>query len=400
MMGFRRSNSLMTQQPPSPLFVCLAAAMALAVAMGVGRFAFTPMLPLMVRDGGLGMGDSAALAAVNYFGYLVGALAAGRLPWPPTASARASLIGVVVVTAAMGATTLFPLWLLLRGLAGLFSGWALVGVSAWALSALTQAGRPRLAAYVFAGVGTGVALAGLFCLFAARPGVSAARLWLELGAAALVAIVAPLLLLRGGPAPASRPAAQAGGQSRDLNRLVLCYGVFGFGYILPATFLPALARQMIDDPRVFGLVWPLFGAAAALSTLVAGARWIQSHRLRAWATCHGLMALGALLPSLWLTPASLVASALLIGGTFMVVTMLGMQEARLRAPDRAPAALGRMTAAFALGQFAGPLALTAAPAGAQGLRLGLQAACVALALTIPALWRLVSTAIRSNRSRL
>src|ERR1041384_6753001 len=48
-----------------------------------------------------------------------------------------------------------------------------------------------------------------------------------------------------------------------------CYALLGYGYIIPATFLPALARQYIDDPVVFGWVWPVFGAAAALSTLAA-----------------------------------------------------------------------------------------------------------------------------------
>jgi hypothetical protein len=79
----------------------------------------------------------------------------------------------------------------------------------------------------------------------------------------------------------------------------------------------------LDDPRVFGLVWPMFGAAAALSTLFAGAAWVQANRLSAWAFSHALIALGALLPSFWLAPLGLALSALLIGGTFMVVTMLG-----------------------------------------------------------------------------
>jgi hypothetical protein len=288
----------------------------------------------------------------------------------------------------MGQTAQLPLWLLLRGVAGLLSGWALVGVSAWAMSELARVRRPRLAAIVYAGVGTGIALAGVFCLVAARPGVSAARLWFELGGLTLIAITPPLLLMRGGPAPNAPASAQEGRSGDGMRLLTLCYGVFGFGYILPATFLPALARQVIDDPRVFGLVWPLFGAAAALSTLVAGAAWIQSNRLRAWAVCHAVMAFGALLPSIWLSPISLAASALFIGGTFMVVTMLGMQEARLRNPDRAAAALGRMTAAFALGQFAGPLALSIAPAGGAGLSLALQVAAAGLLLTVPALWLL------------
>jgi hypothetical protein len=285
-------------------------------------------------------------------------------------------------------TEQLPLWLLLRGLAGLFSGWALVGVSTWAMAELARVRRPRFAAVVYAGVGAGVALAGLFCLVASRPGVTAARLWLEMSALTLIAIAAPLVIMGGGPAPNSTVATEDGQQAGEMRLLTLCYGVFGFGYILPATFLPALARQIIDDPRVFGLVWPLFGAAAAVSTLIAGAAWIQSNRLRAWAVCHVLMAFGALLPSIWLTPLSLATSALFIGGTFMVVTMLGMQEARLRNPGRAAATLGRMTAAFALGQFAGPLALSVAPAGGAGLSLSLQVASAGLLLTVPALWGL------------
>jgi hypothetical protein len=382
-----RSNCSMPSKP-HPLLSCLAAALALAAAMGVGRFAFTPMLPLMVRDGGLSMADSPWLAAVNYLGYLAGALTAARLPWGSATSARASLLGVVLVTLGMGATTHLSIWLLLRGLAGLFSGWALVGVSAWAMAELARLRRPHLAAIVYAGVGTGVALAGLFCLLAAQPGVSAARLWLEMGALTLIAILAPLLVMRERPAALSASPPQHGRKAGDMGWLTLCYGLFGFGYILPATYLPALARQMIDDPSVFGLVWPLFGAAAALSTLFAGGAWVQSNRLRAWAACQALMGFGALLPSFWLTPIGLALSALLIGGTFMVVTMLGMQEARLRNPDGAAAALGRLTAAFALGQFAGPLSLVVLPPGEPGLRLGLTTAGLALLLTVPVLFRL------------
>jgi len=354
--------------------------------MGIGRFAFTPMLPLMIRDGSLTLDASPWLAAVNYLGYFVGALTAGRLPLTPAQSAKISLGGIVLTTAAMGLTTKLLVWLLLRGLAGVFSGWALVGVSAWALYQLARIGRPHLAAFVYAGVGGGVALAGLFCLLAAGPDTSSAVLWLELGALALAVAAAPLRLLRGGPAPNPPSASSTLPDSGDSRLLILCYGVFGFGYILPATYLPALARRMIDDPRCFGLVWPIFGAAAALSTLLAGRSWFQANRLRAWALCNVAMALGAALPSFWINPATLAASALLIGGTFMVITMFGMQEARLRAPDHAIAALGRMTVAFALGQLAGPLALAAGSSGSLGL--GLRVAALGLLLTAAPLWRL------------
>ena len=72
-----------TAREPSTLAIGLAGALALAVAMGVGRFAFTPLLPLIQREGLLDAGGGAALAAINYAGYLVGALTAARLATHP-----------------------------------------------------------------------------------------------------------------------------------------------------------------------------------------------------------------------------------------------------------------------------------------------------------------------------
>jgi hypothetical protein len=77
---------------------------------------------------------------------------------------------------------------------------------------------------------------------------------------------------------------------------VLCYAIFGFGYIIPATFVPAMARALVKDPLVFGWSWPVFGIAAALSTLVAaaGSRFVGNRRL--WAASHLVMALGVSAP--------------------------------------------------------------------------------------------------------
>src|SRR5262249_3671795 len=138
--------------------------------------------------------------------------------------------------------------------------------------------------------------------------------------------------------------------------LVICYGVLGFGYILPATFLPVLAREVIDDPQVFGLAWPVFGVGAALSTIATAWCFGFANRLRPWAVSHILTAAGVALPSLWLGAMAIAIAALLVGSTFMVVTMVGLQEARAREPDNPTALLAQMTAAFAIGQLAGPLA--------------------------------------------
>ena len=119
--------------------VCVIAATALAVAMGIGRFAFTPLLPLMVRDGSLTQSAGAWLAASNYLGYLAGALTASRLGLSLPTLMRVSLVGIVVTTAAMGVSDGFATWIILRFVAGVLSACTLVATSAWALQHLTRA---------------------------------------------------------------------------------------------------------------------------------------------------------------------------------------------------------------------------------------------------------------------
>jgi MFS family permease len=222
----------------------------------------------------------------------------------------------------------------------------------------------------------------------------ASSLWLELGVIAVAgaALVALTSADRSTPPPA--PGARAGsatpGRKDGQLGLVLCYGSFGFGYIVPATFLPAMARQQVSDPLVFGLTWPLFGLAAAVS-VAASARWLSRWpRRRVWAMAQGTMALGTALPlgtqALW----GLAVSAVLVGGTFMVATMAGLQLAREHVPANPTPLLARMTAAFAAGQIAGPLLVRAlGPSGWAGwdaLRWANAIATVLLVITAGWLW--------------
>src|SRR5262249_51899405 len=159
--------------------------------MGIGRFAFTPLLPLMVRDGSLPQSAGAWLAAGNYVGYLVGALTASRLSFSLSTLMRVSLVGTAVSTAAMGAFDGFAVWFLVRCVAGVLSAWTLVATSVWVLQHLARTGRTDLSGMVYAGVGLGIAFVGLFCFAAGRPGVPANQLWLELGVVSALSIAAP-----------------------------------------------------------------------------------------------------------------------------------------------------------------------------------------------------------------
>mgnify|MGYP003575636743 CR=1 FL=1 len=392
-------QAVIGHRAPPAWAVGLAGLLSLAVAMGIGRFAFTPMLPLMVQAGQLDLGAGGWVAAANYAGYLAGALTAARTGWSAPRLAVVALLTTAALTAATALSAPTAVWAALRCLAGMASARAFVATSVWCLGALANTGSAGWSSGLYAGVGTGIAVAGLLCLVGATAGVSAPMLWVQLAVLCLLLLLPVFLVLarlqRGTAPSGARPRAAA--TPAGSWGLVLCYAVLGFGYILPATFLPAMARSLVDDPRWFGLTWPVFGTTAALSTLVAARLLRRASRVQVWSVSHALMGLGVLLPSVWLNGWTIALSALLVGGTFMVVTLAGVQEMRARATGDATALVSRMTAAFAIGQIAGPvlssLLLHAWPE--HGLDLALQAGALSLFASALWLWRAPSVSSAS-----
>ena len=363
----------------------MAGLVALAIAMGIGRFAFTPVLPMMQADGVLTIAAGGWLAAANYLGYLLGALSAVAIRIRPATTIRAGLLVIVVTTVGMGLAHSFGLWVVLRTVAGVASAWVLISVSAWTL-ALMPPGRPLLSGAVFAGVGVGIAAAGLSTLLLTYLHATAAQTWIALGALALIMMATAWPFIthdvtgdrRHAPAPGDGRSAW----SSEGLRLVFCYGAFGFGYIIPATFLPVMAREIVRDPWIFGWTWPVFGAAAAISTFAGGASRAVGGNRRLWLISQLVMALGICLPALVPGLISIMLSALAVGGTFMVNTMVGMQEARAAAGPDARGLMATMTTAFAVGQIIGPIAVSYTVAG--GGRFATPLLIAAGALTISA----------------
>src|SRR5438876_406634 len=170
---------------PSPRAVALAGLTALAIAMGIGRFAFTPILPMMRQDQGLSVADGGWLASANYLGYLLGAVSGMVLRVRPATVIRTGLVVIGIVTLGMGLEHGFAAWVVLRALAGVGSAWVLIFSSAWCLERLVSVRRPVLNGVVFAGVGTGIAIAGGFCLVLMQAGASSRQAWAGLGVIAL-----------------------------------------------------------------------------------------------------------------------------------------------------------------------------------------------------------------------
>jgi MFS family permease len=375
----------------SPLVITLAGLTALGVALGIGRFAFTPILPMMQQDAAVSVGEGGWLASANYLGYLLGALSAVTLGVRATTAIRAGLVVIGLVTLGMGLAQSFAAWIVLRALAGVGSAWVLVFASAWALGKLGAAGRSVLRGAVFAGVGTGIAVAGVFCVALMQWSAGSPRAWQGLGVIALVGTMAIWRTLRSDQdrsgKQGQRQTCQGYRWDFDSVRLVLCYGTFGFGYIIPATFVPAMARELVKDPLVFGWSWPVFGIAAALSTLVAaaGTQFVSNRRL--WALSHLVMALGVSAPVVRPTIGGIMSAAFLVGGTFMVTTMGAFQEAQVVGGPHATSLMAVMTAAFATGQIGGPLLVTYTISPNGDLSRPLLIACLLLVVSAGALSR-------------
>lgn len=402
------------------IFCFILAITALAVAMGIGRFAFTPILPLMIQEGTVHLAQTAWLSSSNYIGYLVGALSLLK-------SNRHSLfivLGLTLVTLTTWLASLSDIgWLLvLRFLAGVASAWVLVSISAFAINWL-KSRQVASSGLIYTGVGIGITLTGLICSYfifqsatvtiAAQSSLSplSSRLWQYLGVIALLATLLVTFLLAkinsqfASTAAATTAAAKANPTKAThtnptassiqlpaklkLANVLTAYGLFGFGYILPATFLPQIAKQWLSG-QSYLLIWPFFGLAAALSVVLSQGlqrRYNNVSLLGVWRVSQIIMAVGTLLPALWQSLAGLMLSALMVGGTFMVVTMAGLQVAASQVthyPKYNLSAL--MTASFAFGQLIGPLAALVATGKNIWLAL-LPVSAIVLLIGVALLWR-------------
>ncbi len=338
--------------------LALGGLIALAAAMGIGRFVYTPILPFMEQALGLSKAEAGVVASANFLGYLLGALgaAAGRLPGGRRLWFLAALGVSAVTTAAMGLATAVPVFLVLRLLGGVASAFVLVFGSALVLDRLAQAGRPGLSSVHFAGVGSGIAASAVLVWGLGAIGADWRALWLASGALSLLALLAARALVPGG---AEAAAPQAGGNTSDgvdrrLLALTLSYGLFGFGYVITATFISTMVRGLPEIAALEGMVWLVVGLAAVPSVdfwAWLGRRWGND---RSFAIACLVEGFGVALSVLITGPVAIVVAAALLGGTFMGITALGLINARALSRGDPRRAIAMMTAAFGLGQMIGP----------------------------------------------
>ncbi|MCK7612777.1 YbfB/YjiJ family MFS transporter [Roseibium sediminicola] len=357
----------MAPSPRSPVALAFGGLFALAAAMGIGRFVYTPILPFMGDALRLPADDAGLIASANFVGYLAGALmgASRSLPGSPRFWFLGGLMTSALTSAAMAMTTALAAFLAIRFLSGIASAFVLVFSTTLILERLAASGRAGLSAFHFAGVGCGIAFSALLVAIVAGISADWRFLWLASAAGTLVFLALAALLVPSEAPAAATQAKNAGAavpvspfSSGSRIRLILAYGLFGFGYVITATFVNAIARTTPELQPTEPFVWLTVGLCAAPSIYLWN--WIAARlgARKAFALACVLESAGVALTAITLSPGLFLLGAGLLGGTFMGITALGLMEARRETCADGSSAIRQMlavlTASFGLGQVIGP----------------------------------------------
>lgn len=348
----------MNETPASPLRFALAGMVAMAVAMGIGRFVYTPILPGMMEELHLSAGDAGLIASSNYLGYLLGAFTAagGWAHGRERVVMLAALAASGILAGLMGFTDSTLAFLVIRFFAGVASAFVIVFLAAIVFSHLAVAGRNGLQALHFGGVGLGIAGSSLMMALLVSSHASWVAGWMVAAALSLVGFVITLLMIDRGPA-------LSGGSGREpalnwnspLVKVTIAYGLFGFGYIVTATFLVAIVRQGGGSRTFEAMVWMVTGLAGMPSIWLWQKIAGKTGLYVAYALASLVEAVGVTASVAMSLPVGPLLGGFFLGGTFIAITALGLQAGRVLSPQAPRRAFALMTASFGIGQLIGPL---------------------------------------------
>jgi len=343
-----------------PWQVSVGGICSLVLTVGLARFAYTPLLPTLQAQTGLSDASAGVLAAVNYAGYMTGALAAA---WLDDARWRHRLYSAglwlsVLMTAAMALSPWLPAWMLWRYLGGLCGAAGMLLGSGLVLGWLMREGhRPELGVH-FMGIGLGILVTagGAAVLTALWHDWSSH--WLAFAAIGVVFFV-PAWRWRPGVPPhtaAQASAASAAGLSRRwLWTLVLSYFAAGWGFVISATFTVAIVER---EPALAGqgaLAWALVGLAAMPAVFIWDRVARRLGEVPALLLAFGLQTASVVLPALSGSLLAAALSALGYGATFIGIVSLTLALVGRRSPSNPGKAMARLTLSYGAAQIVAPV---------------------------------------------
>ena len=361
----------------------------MAVVMGYGRFLFTATLPDIMVQLSLSTTIAGWLASINYIGYFIGALIAMFVPQRSTWQAMTlwAIISVVTTMLLVIPNMSLTLWYIIRLIAGMASGVAMILSSSFVIQNLSSERRSVLSAVHYAGIGVGISASAIVTWWLLKLGYHFDVIWLVAGVTSL-----PVVWLLYAIKPRQVQAVDSqqidakqhvsvhqtylnfkrslyeaiSGHHKALTLLFVSYVLAGFGYISSATFLPVMAAQRLTTQTYAGLmIWLVVGIFAMLSNPLWGALAKRIGEIKTLMGLTVLQAFGMCLP-IWFDGAfGLYGNAAILGLTFVGMVSMTLTLFKNINPAYSNLLIALATLAYALGQFLGPL-VTVALAGKDG----------------------------------
>lgn len=339
----------------------------LVLSIGLGRFAYTPMLPLMQSQAGLSDALAGALAAINYAGYMSGALLAAWIDDPHwrqrlySHGLWLSMLSCVLMALAPNVW----LWALARYLGGLCGAAGMLLGSGLVLGWLMRAGRrPELGLH-FTGLGLGIVVSALGAMCMALLQLDWARQWQGYAVIGLLFLLPAWAWRPPAPPPPVTAAAGSAPARRWMALMIAMYFCAGWGFVINATFTVAIVER---QPLLSGQgpwAWLLVGVAATPAVFL----WDRVARrlgdVQALLLAFALQTVGVLLPAVSGSLTAALAGALLYGATFIGIVSLTLALAGRRSPANPGKAMARLTLSYGVAQISAP-ALTGAMVQASG----------------------------------
>jgi predicted MFS family arabinose efflux permease len=336
-----------------------AGILSLILTLGIARFAYTPLLPIMQHQAGLGVSEAGWLASINYIGYLCGAIIASFVSNLVIKDRlyRLGLIVAVLTTGAMGLTENFWIWSLLRFFAGLSSAAGLLLGSGLILNWLIRHDQRSELGIHFSGIGAGIAICAAVVELM-NTHLDWRQQWQLLTMLGVILIVPAWRWL---PPPDTDTTTRSGQIMTDqpptksfLRLFMMIYFCAGVGYVVSATFLVAIIDQLPGLQEQGAWTFFLLGVAATPACIIWDLIARRTGYLNALIIAFVIQIIGILLPIFHANLILAMTGAALFGGTFIGIVSLVLTMAGRYYPTRPAKMMGKMTISYGVAQILAP----------------------------------------------
>ena len=342
----------------SRLKVMSSGIFCLVLTMGIARFSYTPMIPIMFEQVGLSKVLAGWLATINYMGYMSGALTATLVSSLVVKDRlyRLGLVLAVVTTFMMGVSTEPWVWGLSRFLAGFGTAAGLLIGAGLMLNWLIRHNHRSEMGIHFSGVGIGIVFVSV--LIWSSNQLTWSEQWFLM---ALVGILMAIPAWTWLPKPDTSGLTESGKSLEDkppsqrfLRLMMFVYFCGGFGFVISATYIVAIVESQPIMQGQGEMAFLILGLCAAPACIIWDLVSRKTGILNALLLAYFIHAVGIVLPALGNSLEFALLSACLYGFTFVGIVSIVLTMAGRFYPTKPAKLMGMLTMSYGVPQIIAP----------------------------------------------